>query len=428
MIGSPNHRVPTRVGVVGAGYVGLTVGAGLAHLGHDVVCGDIDLEHIATLRRGDVPLHEPGLRRLVGQGLDDGRLAFVVGAEPVAAGSEVVFLCLPTPGRLDGDVDTTSLEAAARSIGPALRPGAVVVVKSTAPVGTTESLPGWLERDDVAVVSNPEFLQEGSAVHDFLTPDRIVVGGADADAVRTVVDLYGAIDAPVVATDARSAEAIKYAANGFLATRLSLLNEIARWTDAIGADLSAVVAGVGADRRIGRHFLAPGPGWGGSCLPKDTRALTRMGSDAGVEMTVLQSALTSNADHMDHIAHAVLDGISNVARPRVAIWGTAFKAGTDDVRDSPALAVVERLQRLGCDVVAYDPVAPTPNIESGTDLYSVCRDADALVVLTAWPQFADADLDKVVGLMSTPFVYDPFGLLDERTIDIEEIVYRRLGG
>ena len=287
------------VAVIGCGYVGLTTGACLAHLGHDVTCADIDADRIARLEQGDLPIVEPGLAHIVAEGVDQGRLRFVLGAAKAVAGAEFVYLSVPTPMGRDGSADLSFINAAAREIGPLLRSEAVVINKSTVPVGSTLVVERALGRDDVSVVSNPEFLRQGSAVQDFLHPDRIVIGASDQSVAIRIATLYLGISAPMIVTDPASAETIKYAANAFLATKISFVNALSAVCEAVGADVNDVLVGLGYDRRIGSEFLRPGPGYGGSCLPKDTRALIRIAEDAGYDFDLLRGVVTVNEEQFE---------------------------------------------------------------------------------------------------------------------------------
>ncbi len=419
-----------QIAVIGAGYVGLTTAACFSHLGHDVVCADIDAEKVAQLTRGEVPIVEAGLDAMVREGLEGGRLSFVVGAANAAASAEFAYLCVPTPQGDDGSADLSYIESAAREIGPVLPSEAVVVNKSTVPVGSTRVVERVLGRDDVVVVSNPEFLREGSAVHDFLNPDRIVIGSDDQSAAVRVASLYIGVTAPIIVTDPASAETIKYASNAFLATKISFVNAIAAVCEAVGADVKDVVLGMGYDKRIGHEFLKPGPGWGGSCFPKDSRALVHIADSAGYSFDLLQGVITVNEDQFHRVTTKVremaggsLDGV------KVAVWGLTFKARTDDVRDSPALRIVSLLTEQGAQVQAYDPAvkAPVDGVVPATDPYSVCEGAEVLVVLTEWDDFRWLDFDKVAGLMEVPRVVDARNLLDKPALERRGFTYVGIG-
>jgi UDPglucose 6-dehydrogenase len=335
--------VDSVIAVIGTGYVGLTTGACFSRLGHTVVCVDIDESKIARLRKGEIPIHEPGLEELVRDSVQAGRLTFTTDVEGAVSGAEFAYLCVPTPQGSDGSADLTYLIAAAEQIGPHLPAEAVVVNKSTVPVGSTRTVEQALGRSDLFVVSNPEFLREGSAVHDFLNPDRVVIGSDDQSAAIRVASLYIGVPAPLMVTDPASAETIKYASNAFLAMKLSYVNAIAALCEAVGADADAVMLGMGYDSRIGNKFLRPGPGWGGSCFPKDTKALHFLSSQAGYSFDLLDSVLDINAAQFDRVTAKItaaaggsLDGV------RVGVWGLTFKANTDDRRDSPAVEIVPR--------------------------------------------------------------------------------------
>ena len=420
------------IAVIGAGYVGLTTAAYLAHLGHQVVCADIVAEKVEALHRGRVPIVEDGLDDLVRSGLDGGRLSFVLGAARAVeeVGAEFVFLCVPTPQSEDGSADLTYIEDAARDIGPVLRPRSIVINKSTVPVGSTLVVERALGRGDVAVVSNPEFLREGSAVDDCLNPDRIVIGSEDQAAAIRVASLFSDIRAPVIVTDPASAETIKYASNAFLAAKVSFVNAVANLCEAVGADVRDVIVGMGYDRRIGFEFLKPGPGWGGSCFPKDSRALVRIAEDNGYDFSLLKGVIDVNdeqfervADKIQRIAGGTLDGA------RVAVWGLTFKARTDDTRQSPSLEVIARLQARGAAVCAYDPAAKdTPGgVERAADPYAACEGADVLAVLTEWDELRWVDFEKVASVMVAPRVVDARNLLDPASVRRKGFVYEGLG-
>ena len=423
----------SRIAVVGTGYVGLTTGACMAHLGHEVMCLDVDTEKVAQLNDGQVPILEEGLDRLVVEGLAVGKLGFSTDAEKSVSGRDFVFLCLPTPQAEDGSADLSYVTQACSEIADFLSPGAIVVNKSTVPVGTTVLVADSLGRDDLHVVSNPEFLRQGTAVHDFLNPDRIVIGADDREVALRVASLYLGLAAPWVVTDPASAELIKYVANSFLATKLSFVNAVAAVSEAVGADVADVIAGVGHDRRIGHDFLQPGPGWGGSCLPKDTSALNRIAGDAGYDFELLQAAMDVNsaqfervADKVQELAGGSLDGV------HVAAWGLTFKANTDDLRDSPALKILDRLTSRGARVTAYDPgVKPGREVMDGVtvvaDAYEAAQGAEVLVLLTEWGEFRRADLDRLDSAMASPNVVDARNMLDLDALDRRGFTARSIG-
>jgi UDPglucose 6-dehydrogenase len=345
-----------KIAVIGTGYVGLTTGACFAHMGHKVVCADIDPAKVDSLSKGVIPIVELGLQDLVAEGIGGGRLSFVLGAANAAKDCEIAFLCVPTPQGDDGSADLSYIEAAAREIGPVLPYEAVVVNKSTVPVGSAKVVERVLGRPDVKVVSNPEFLREGSAVQDFLKPDRVVIGCDDQSAALKVSSLYDKISAPVIITDPASAETIKYAANAFLATKLSFINAIAAICEGVGADVNDVVVGMGSDKRIGQDFLRPGPGWGGSCFPKDSRALLKIAREAGYHFDLLDGVIAVNEEQFDRVADKILVAAGgDPSKLTVAVWGLTFKARTDDLRDSPSLAIIQRLIAAGATVQAFDP-------------------------------------------------------------------------
>jgi UDPglucose 6-dehydrogenase len=426
----------SRVAVIGTGYVGLTTGACLAHLGHDVICADIDRAKVELLQRGRIPIFEVGLEALVTEGLSAGRLRFVVGAAPAAAGAEFVFLCVQTPQGADGSADLRFIEEASTEIGPVLANGAVVVTKSTVPVGSAQVVERALGRPDVAVVSNPEFLREGQAVHDCLHPDRVVVGSDDQAAAAKVAGLYQGLNAPIMVTDPATAETIKYACNAFLATKVSFINAIANLCQAVGADVRDVVLGMGYDKRIGFEFLKPGPGWGGSCFPKDSVALVRIAEDAGYNFELLKGVIAVNDQQFqllaDRIAALAGGGLDDTV---VAVWGLTFKAGTDDLRSSPAISVVERLLAQGATVKAYDPTVTRalPDhlaglaVEVCDDPYAACAGASVLTVLTEWDEFRWLDFDKVAGVMAAPAILDARNLLDPVSLRRRGFTYQGLG-
>jgi UDPglucose 6-dehydrogenase len=422
-----------RLAIIGAGYVGLTTGACLAHLGHDVVCADVDAEKVARLSNGDVNIVEDRLPQLVREGLDDDRLRFVVGAANAAADCEVVFLCVPTPQNPDGTADLSFIEGASRELASVLAFEAIVVNKSTVPVGSTRVVERVLERPDVTVVSNPEFLREGSAVQDFLHPDRIVIGSEDQSAAIKVLSLYLGVSAPTVVTDPASAETIKYAANAFLAMKLSFVNAIAAVCEGVGADVDDVLLGLGHDTRIGSEFLRPGPGWGGSCFPKDTRALVRMAEQGGYDFRLLDGVIAVNEEQFARVVDKVRRSVGGDLSGRtVAVWGLTFKAGTDDLRDSPALEIIVRLLDQGALVQAFDPtVSSVDGLPSGTSVVAspmeACERADVLVVLTEWDEFRWQDPAVVAAGMTGRAVVDARNLLDRARWQRHGFDYQGIG-
>jgi UDPglucose 6-dehydrogenase len=419
-----------RIAVVGTGYVGLTTGACLASLGHRVVCADVDEAKVARLRTGQVDILEPGLAELVAEGMAAGRLEFVVGARESVVDAEVVFLCLPTPMGQGGAADLTAVESVTREVRDVLTDQCVVVCKSTVPVGTSVRVAGLLGRDDVAVVSNPEFLREGSAVRDFLHPDRIVVGSDRPAAAERVAALYAKLGAPTVLMDAASAEMVKYAANCFLAMKLSYVNAVAELCELLGADVTSVCEGMGHDRRIGQSFLRPGPGWGGSCLPKDTHALLQIAQAAGLDFALLAATIDANTRQQHRMVDKVREAVGgNLAGARIGLLGLAFKAGTNDLRDSPAVEVARLLAAEGTELTAYDPevAGQLPGLTLVDDAYQAVKGAAAVVLLTEWPAFRTLDWALVAELMDGRVVLDTRNHLDLDALHRAGLVYQGIG-
>ena len=433
---------PTSIAIVGTGYVGLTTGACLAQLGHHVICADIDADKIELLNRGEIPIVEEGLADVVASARAAGRLEFVLGAATAAALADIVFLCVPTPQGDDGSADLSYIQAAATEIGPSLRPGSIIVNKSTVPVGSTRVVERAVRRDDVHVVSNPEFLREGTAVRDFLHPDRVVIGAADRDAAERVAALYAGLDATILITDPASAETIKYAANGFLAMKISFVNAVAAMCEAVGADVAAVVQGIGSDTRIGPAFLNPGPGWGGSCFPKDSRALVRIAQDHGYNFSMMRGVIEVNDQQRSRMVDKVIRALDGHERSvlsgsRVGVLGLTFKAGTDDLRDSPSISVIRDLIRFGAEISAYDPTVNDPlhparaaalaGITLCDDPYGAATDADVVVILTEWPEFKELDLDRLATVMAGKSIVDTRNLLDPVAVRSTGLAYDGVG-
>jgi UDPglucose 6-dehydrogenase len=426
------------VAVIGAGYVGLTTAACFARLGHDVRCADIDAERVAQLRKGAIPILEEGLPGLVAEGLAVQRLQFVVGAADAVRGAEFVFLCVGTPQGDDGSADLSAMEAVAREIAPLLQPDTVVVNKSTVPVGTTRLVARWLAESgvshDAGVASNPEFLREGTAVRDFLQPQRIVIGCDDATVAVRVSELYRGVPAPIVVTDAASAEMVKQASNAYLATKISFINAIANVCEAVGADVRDVALGMGYDPRIGSEFLHPGPGFGGACLPKDTAALLHTAAQFDYDFSLLRGVLEVNDRQRWHMIEAIRAMAGGELRGRrIAVLGLTFKANTDDLRDSPAMTITSDLLDDGASVCAFDPVAgeaaagEIPGLEVAADAYDACEGADVLAILTEWDQFRWLDYTRVVRAMAEPKVVDARNLLDPAAMRRLGFTYQGVG-
>ncbi len=421
-----------NVAVVGTGYVGLSTAVGMATLGHQVVGADIDAQKVAALSSGVSPIAEQGMTEALKKCLASGTLAFSTEVVASIADTDVVFLCLPTPQSDDGSADLSYIEGVAKQIGSALRGGAVVVNKSTVPVGSSVQVSQWLGRTDVHVVSNPEFLRQGTALIDFLQPTRIVVGGDNAEAVNRVADLYSSVDAPLLKMNAASAEALKYAANSFLATKLTFINAVADICELVGADVFDVVEGLGLDPRIGSQFLQPGPGWGGSCFPKDTRALVKIAEGNGYDFALLRGVIQTNDEQYERIALKVVDACGgSVAGKTVAAWGLTFKANTDDLRDSPAIAILTILHSMGARIRAYDPEARGVErltwIDRVETPLTACVGADVLAVLTEWSEFSHVPVSDVAEALNNKAVVDGRNVLNPGAWKSAGFVYRGVG-
>lgn len=406
-----------KVGIVGVGYVGLTQAVGLAQLGHKVVAYDNNAEKIAILKKGESPFFEPGLDEALFKVVKKNLVSFSTEVTDLT-NSEFIFLCLPTPQDQDGSADTSHLLAAVKDIAPVIKSKAYLIVKSTVPVKSWERLSQQVNRNDVSIISNPEFLREGKALFDFHHPDRIVIGAQNQSLAQKVAVLYKNLKTEFVFTDNTSAELIKYAANSFLAMKLSFVNDISALCENLEANSDEVLLGVGLDNRIGNKFLTPGPGWGGSCFPKDVRALANMADKEKVMMPLLTAAIESNENAQDRVVAKILNKFDNDLKDvKIAALGLAFKADTDDVRNSPAVAIIKKLQTLGATVVAYDPaVKYISGIETKVQLMDIFDGADLLVVLTEWPEFSKVDLKKVLKKMRNTFVIDTRNIFDKTKV------------
>jgi len=418
------------VAVVGAGYVGLTTAAGLASLGHRVRLSEASRRRVELLRGGGVPIYERGLDQLLSQATDRGLLSFHHSNVEAAAPSDFIFLCLPTPGGEDGRADLRRVHTVVEELANEVGDGAVFVIKSTTPPGASAIVRKKLADlgSQARVVSHPEFLREGRAVEDFMAPDRIVVGAYDEADAEAVAGLYSSLDSRIILTEPTSAEMIKYASNAYLATKLTFVNTLANLCEAVGADVTDVTSGLGADHRIGPHFLQPGPGYGGSCFPKDTAALIGVAEDAGYDFELLRAVIEADREQRRRVAEKVRQAAGGGLRGRkVALWGVAFKAGTDDCRESPALRVARLLIDDGAEVVAYDPEARTEELVMADDPVEATEGADVLLLATEWPEFLAVDFGAVAEAMKGHRVVDSRNLLDPVVVRAAGLDYRGLG-
>ncbi len=410
-----------RIAMIGAGYVGLVSGACFSDFGHQVVCIDKDEEKIAALQRGEIPIHEPGLGDLVARNVEQGRLAFDDQVKPAVSTADVVFIAVGTPSRRgDGHADLSYVFAAAREIARSLSKFTVVVTKSTVPVGTSDEVERIMREEnpdaEFAAVSNPEFLREGAAIRDFKHPDRIVIGADDPRARKVMDEVYRPLHLnapPILYTDRRSAELTKYAANSFLATKIAFINEIADLAEKVGADVQEVARGIGLDNRIGSKFLHAGPGFGGSCFPKDTMALIKTGQDNETPLRIIETVVAVNDQRKRAMARKVANAIGgNLRGKSIAVLGLTFKPNTDDMRDAPSIPLVTALQDMGAQVRVFDPVGMPQavkvldNVTFCEDAYDCAKGAHALVIVTEWEQFRALDLEEIASIMASSVIVD----------------------
>lgn len=434
-----------NVTIIGAGYVGLVTGACFAEFGVQVCCVDKDAAKIAALERGEIPIYEPGLDAIVERNLREGRLTFSTDTAAAVSRSLVVFIAVQTPSDGDGGTDLAAVEAVAREIGRTIDGYKVVVTKSTVPVGTSYRVKGWIEEELAAagrsqrfsVASNPEFLREGAAIGDFMRPDRVVIGADDEEAIAILKDLYRPlylIETPFVLCNIPTSELTKYAANAFLATKISFINEMANYCEQVGADVHAIARGIGLDKRIGSKFLHAGPGFGGSCFPKDTRAAAHFARQAGGAFEIIEAVIRVNERQrlrMVEKIEAALGG--DLAGRTVALLGLSFKPETDDVRDAPAIAIARALQERGATVRAFDPVAMdnaarlVPGLVLCKNEYDACENADALVLVTEWNRFRMLDLERVKGLLREPVLVDLRNVYEPATVRRAGFRYESVG-
>jgi UDPglucose 6-dehydrogenase len=421
---------PVKIAVVGTGYVGLVTGTCFAEFGVDVTCVDVDAAKIAQLQAGTVPIFEPGLEEMVRRNLREKRLSFTTDLPPAVQKAQAVFIAVGTPQGKDGAADLSHVREVARGIARAMNGYKVVVTKSTVPMGTGAMIRTLIEQElpapvEFSVASNPEFLREGSAIEDFLRPNRIVIGAGDQRAVDLLKELYNPlylIETPFVITSVAAAEMIKYASNAFLATKISFINEIAQLCEKVGADVHDVARGMGLDHRIGRLFLHPGPGYGGSCFPKDTQAILKVAEEHGVPLQVIRSAAEVNASQIPRMVEKIRSLAGPLRGRKLAVLGLSFKPNTDDIRESPAIRIIQALQKEGARIRAFDPVAMPEarrvleGVEYGSDAYDACSGCDALILATEWNQFRSLDLARLKTVLKAPVmvdlrnVYEPWDL------------------
>ncbi len=422
------------VGVIGVGYVGLVTAACLAELGHTVVCRDIAPERVAMLQRGQVPIHEPGVSELLQR--NAARMTFTLDMEDVFRDARIAIVCVDTPPTAAGDADLSRVEAVIEAL-PASAGAAILVMKSTVPVGTGRRMRAELDargREDVGYVSNPEFLREGSAVADFREPDRVVVGGDRSEDVARVARLYEDLQVPILTTDVASAEMIKLASNAFLATKISFVNEIANVCERVGADVEEVARGMGMDTRIGPSFLRPGIGYGGSCFPKDVTALKQMAGNTGYSFQLLASVIEVNELQKRRVIGKLQDRLGSLRNRRVALLGLAFKPHTDDMREASSIVLASRLIAEGASVVAFDPVAAEraravlpAAVEIADSMLTAVTGADALVIVTEWPEFRAVLNADVRAAMRRPLIVDGRNLLDPDAAVAAGFTYLSIG-
>ncbi len=419
-----------HIGIIGTGYVGLVTGACFAEFGLFVTCVDRDERKIRMLKKGEVPFYEPGITELVKRNLAQGRLHFTTKIEKAVASSLVIFIAVGTPRRGDGSADLKYVEEVAEEIARAMDGYKVIVTKSTVPVGTGQKIRDIISRHLKAktnfdIVSNPEFLREGSAIEDFMRPNRVVIGAGSDQAIAIMKDLYKPlylIETPFVITNVETAEMIKYASNSFLATKISFINEMANLCEKVGADVHTVAKGMGLDQRIGPKFLHPGPGYGGSCLPKDTHALLRIAEQHGVKLRVVDAAVQANEYQRQRMIEKIKGAVGSLKGKTLALLGLSYKPNTDDIRDAPSLSIIRSLADEGATIRAYDPVSMKevaktfPGVKCCSDAYDAAKGADALVIVTEWNMFRNLELDRVKKLMKGHYFFDLRNVYDPQKV------------
>lgn len=427
-----------KVAIVGSGYVGLVTGACLAEVGHIVICIDNNKAKIDMLKRGEMPIYEPGLKELISQNVKAKRLSFTTSIKDGVDASKVIFIAVGTPPREDGSADLSYVENVSREIAENLTSYKVVVEKSTVPVETGEWVKRTLNRYGKRgvkfdVVSNPEFLREGSAVKDFLNPDRIVIGVESKEAEKIMKELYNPINAPILVTDIKSAEIIKHASNSFLATKISFINAVAEICEKSGADIKKVAEGMGLDQRIGPRFLNAGIGYGGSCFPKDVDAFVHIADKLGYDFKLLKEVQNINQHKREMFVKKIRDTLWILKDKNIGVWGLSFKPNTDDMREAPSIDIIKALQKEGAKVKVYCPGAMDKaqehfsNVEFCNDYHEACKNADALVILTEWQQFRNADMKKVKELMRNPLIIDGRNIFEPEEMSELGFDYHSIG-
>ncbi len=417
--GSQERVTMSDIVVIGLGYVGLTSAVGFSSLGHSVIGIDTDRSRVELLESGEIHIYEPGLEELMRANLLAGRLRFSNSYDSIDDSKKLIFICVPTPSSNSGKADLSFVEAAIYTLTPKLSSGAIIVIKSTVPIGTSVKFDEKLQEIGIQIASNPEFFSEGTALFDFCNPSRLIVGAKSEDVAQQVMDVYKDIDSPRLICGLNSAETIKHASNSFLALKLSFVNELSALCDATGASISEVTGGMSLDPRIGDKFLRPGPGWGGSCFPKDTAELSYTANSLGSQMLTVEAAMTSNTRAKSRVADKIISELgSDVAGKKIAVWGLTFKANTDDTRDSPAVEIVRRLAMSGALVHGFDPMSQPEiheNYLNQPSALDTCVDASALVILTEWDEFRSVNPKQVMELMlNNPYILDTRRILDPR--------------
>lgn len=407
------------IAVIGAGYVGLTTAACFAKMGHHVVLSEIDRTKAGLVRAGISPIFEDGLSELLSKVVSSGHLSVTEDNVEAASNSDLIFICLPTPQDIDGSANTDVVFDVIGSISLALTSRSILITKSTMPIGSVKKIQNLVRETGATVAANPEFLREGTAVQDTLHPERVVIGCDDRNSADRIAELYVSLNSRVFITDPQSAELIKYASNAFLATKVTFINSVARLCDAVGADIASVSQALGSDSRIGSKFLKPGPGWGGSCFPKDTSALLNLSAANGHSFKLLDTVISGNLEHQLEIVQQIVNLIAKDGGKRIAVLGLTFKAGTDDLRDSPALFITQQLLNSGFIINAYDPTVTT---KSNTSLNSInvcssvkeaAQASDLLVVLTEWPEFSELDPSELTDVMVNRQIFDTRGIISK---------------